>query len=266
MDCADMIKDISHEMRSRWLTPEGIISIADKNGDGRIELTEFANVIDQLGMKMSSDSLLLDFFSSIDSDKNGVIDKVELLKLFCENEVKLVHDFKENKKQNQIVSEENRTDKFIALVAHNQMKSILMNFVLENRSFFNKMPLVTTGSTGRSLQDKLGISVHLLVASGPLGGDQAIGGMISEANIAAIFFFKDPLTSHPHSSDIEALTRLCDVHQIPYATNAASAVGLILSIEKYGIDWSLKASESDVVINYKKKQSQIVSSFKDSNL
>ena len=93
---------------------------------------------------------------------------------------------------------------------------------------------------------------------GPLGGDQAIGGLISEHRICAIFFFKDPLSSHAHASDIDALTRLCDVHQIPFATNAASAVGLIMAIDKLGLCWDLNATESPIVTAYKTQQSEVV--------
>ena len=110
---------------------------------------------------------------------------------------------------------------------------------------------MTTGTTGRSLKNKLDIHVEKLVASGPLGGDQAIGGLISEGRISAIFFFKDPLSSHAHASDIEALTRLCDVHQIPYATNAASAQGLLMSLAEFGLDWDINKEESLIVQKYK---------------
>ena len=70
------------------------------------------------------------------------------------------------------------------------MKSSLIRFVEDHRNFFGRMPLVTTGITGRAMTDSLGIPVEKLVASGPLGGDQAIGGLICEHKIVAIFFLR----------------------------------------------------------------------------
>ena len=71
------------------------------------------------------------------------------------------------------------------------------------------------------------------VASGPLGGDQAVGKMISTNNIRAVIFFRDPLSSHPHHADIEALGRLCDVYQIPFATNPSTAYAVLEYINRH---------------------------------
>lgn len=65
------------------------------------------------------------------------------------------------------------------------------------------------------------------MASGPLGGDQAVGTLISTKNICGVIFFRDPLSSHPHHADIEALGRLCDVYQIPFATNPQSSEAIL---------------------------------------
>ena len=121
------------------------------------------------------------------------------------------------------------------------------------------MPLVTTGSTGKAMTESLGIPVEKLVASGPLGGDQAIGGLISEHKIAAIFFFKDPLSAHPHAADIEALTRLCDVHRVPYATNSASAIGLLMALRQFGLDWQIDRDQNTVLSRYQQTQSKVIS-------
>ena len=151
-------------------------------------------------------------------------------------------------------------EKYIALVAHNERKSALKSFVAEHKDFFSKVTLVTTESTGRTLKESLGINVTELVASGPLGGDLAIGGMISEKKIAAIFFFKDPLSAHPHAADIEALTRLCDVHHVPYATNLASARGILMILQEFGTDWQLDADEHSIVEKYKQDQAKVIQS------
>ena len=86
--------------------------------------------------------------------------------------------------------QDRKSSKFVSLVAHNDMKNVLINFVAGNKPFFSGLPLVTTGSTGRSLKNKLGIEVERLVASGPLGGDQAIGGMISEGQDCGHLFLQ----------------------------------------------------------------------------
>ena len=87
--------------------------------------------------------------------------------------------------------------------------------------------LIATGTTGSLLFKKTGLMLSRKVASGPLGGDQAVGTMISTANICGVIFFRDPLSTHPHHADIEALGRLCDVYQIPFATNPQSGEAIL---------------------------------------
>ncbi len=117
--------------------------------------------------------------------------------------------------------------KYLALVAHNNMKNSLIKFCEYQISKLSKFPLVATGTTGSMLYKKTGLSLSKKVSSGPLGGDQAIGTLISTDNICGVIFFRDPLSSHPHHADIEALGRLCDVYQIPFATNPRSAEGIL---------------------------------------
>eukprot|EP01025_Chloroclados_australasicus_P029008 TRINITY_DN2880_c0_g3_i1.p1 TRINITY_DN2880_c0_g3~~TRINITY_DN2880_c0_g3_i1.p1 ORF type:complete len:293 (+),score=24.37 TRINITY_DN2880_c0_g3_i1:203-1081(+) len=148
--------------------------------------------------------------------------------------------------------------KYVGLVAHNHMKSALISFVEEHVECFKQWPLVTTGSTGASLQKKLGVEVAHKVSSGPLGGDQEIGAMISQNQVAALFFFQDPLDSHPHQHDIHALVRLCDVYQVPYATNKASAIALLGMVKELGTEFSL--GESTVVETYKANQKKVIAS------
>ena len=90
-----------------------------------------------------------------------------------------------------------------------------------------KFPLIATGTTGSMLYKKTGLCLGRKVASGPLGGDQAVGTLISTKNICGVIFFRDPLSSHPHHADIEALGRLCDVYQIPFATNPQSGEAIL---------------------------------------
>ncbi|WP_293910763.1 methylglyoxal synthase [Deinococcus sp.] len=115
----------------------------------------------------------------------------------------------------------------VALIAHDKKKLELALFVLSHRSVLSRFYLVATGTTGGILQKQTGLDVERLL-SGPLGGDQQIGARIAQEQVLAVFFFRDPLTAQPHEPDVSALLRLCDVHDIPLATNPASAEALML--------------------------------------
>jgi methylglyoxal synthase len=110
----------------------------------------------------------------------------------------------------------------IALIAHDQKKAALVEFVLRHRDVFERFPLVATGSTGRLIGEKLGLNVEC-VAHGPDGGDLMIGARVAMGQIRAVIFFRDPLTAQPHEPDVSALMRVCDVHSVPLATNAGTA-------------------------------------------
>ena len=127
------------------------------------------------------------------------------------------------------IAAENYSDKrrYLALIAHNNMKESLMEFCSMHTNKLEKFPLIATGSTGSMLYKKTGLCLSKKVASGPLGGDQAVGTLISTKNICGVIFFRDPLSSHPHHADIEALGRLCDVYQIPFATNPQSGEAIL---------------------------------------
>ena len=114
----------------------------------------------------------------------------------------------------------------IALIAHDQLKPMLLEFVRRHRDVFAAHPLVATGSTGRLIEDELQLEIER-VAHGPAGGDLIIGGRVAEGKIVAVFFFRDPLTAQPHEPDVSALMRVCDVHSVPLATNAATALAVV---------------------------------------
>lgn len=114
----------------------------------------------------------------------------------------------------------------IALIAHDAQKDTLLHFVGRRRDFFAMQRLVATGNTGRMLQEKLGLEVER-VAHGPSGGDLIIGGRVAEGQIQAVLFLRDPLTAQPHEPDVAALMRVCDVHNVPLATNVASAAAVV---------------------------------------
>ena len=110
----------------------------------------------------------------------------------------------------------------LALIAHDQKKTEIVEFVLRHRDVFERCKLVATASTGRALNEKVGLDVEC-VAHGPDGGDLIIGARVALGQIKAVIFFRDPLTAQPHEPDVSALMRVCDVHKIPLATNPGTA-------------------------------------------
>ena len=114
----------------------------------------------------------------------------------------------------------------IALIAHDKKKQDLIHFVMDNIEYFKHHTLVATGTTGKLVMASTGLDVHLC-KSGPLGGDQEIGAKVANGEVDFVIFFRDPLTSQPHEPDISALLRLCDVYEVPLATNKSTAIMII---------------------------------------
>lgn len=116
----------------------------------------------------------------------------------------------------------------IALIAHDNKKADMVAFVSKRLPFFNKdkVTIITTGTTGKHVKHA-GIKDVQTVQSGPLGGDAQIASLVVEGQIDLVIFFRDPLDKHPHDVDISMLMRLCDVHDIPLATNYRTASYLV---------------------------------------
>jgi methylglyoxal synthase len=110
----------------------------------------------------------------------------------------------------------------LGLVSHDNKKVDLLAWANYNRGTLQRFRLMATATTGRLLKQKVGIEVET-VLSGPQGGDVQIAALVASGEIDAVFFFVDPLTPQPHDPDIRALMRVCNVHNVPLATNLATA-------------------------------------------
>jgi methylglyoxal synthase len=110
----------------------------------------------------------------------------------------------------------------IALIAHDHKKDTMVELAREFKTFLEQCTLSATGTTGGRLVNEVGLAVERLL-SGPMGGDLQIGARLSQGEVDAVIFLRDPMTPQPHEPDINALVRACDVHDVPCATNLSSA-------------------------------------------
>ena len=117
----------------------------------------------------------------------------------------------------------------IALIAHDKKKDELVELVIEYKELLAKHNLFATGTTGSRVIEATGLDVHRF-KSGPLGGDQQIGAYVSDQKIDLVLFIRDPLTAQPHEPDVSALLRLCDVYEIPLATNVGTAQPILRAL------------------------------------
>ena len=121
--------------------------------------------------------------------------------------------------------------KNIALIAHDNKKQELIEWCKQNKEILEHHFLCGTGTTAKMVSERTGLPVRGF-NSGPLGGDQQIGSMIAEGKLDLVIFLRDPLTAQPHEPDVSALLRLCDVQNIPLATNVHSAEIMLQHIGK----------------------------------
>ena len=124
----------------------------------------------------------------------------------------------------------------IALIAHDKKKELMVQFCIAYKGIFAKHNLIATGTTGGLITDATGLEVHKFLA-GSQGGDQQIGARIAYNEIDLVLFFRDPLTSKSYEPDVLNVLRLCDIHNIPVATNSATAEVLILGLDRGYLDW-----------------------------
>ncbi len=114
----------------------------------------------------------------------------------------------------------------VALIAHDGKKNDMIELVTRHQSLLERCTLVATGTTGGRIREATGLDVQATL-SGPLGGDAQIAAMVAEGNVDLLIFLVDPLYAHPHEPDIQGLQRVCNVYNIPFATNTTSAGILI---------------------------------------
>ena len=110
----------------------------------------------------------------------------------------------------------------MALIAHDACKEDMLELAAEYREVLARERLVGTGTTGGLVAERTGLEVRRVI-SGPLGGDMQIGGMVAQHEVKLVLFLRDPLNAHPHDPDIQALMKICDVHNVPLASNLATA-------------------------------------------
>ena len=114
----------------------------------------------------------------------------------------------------------------IALIAHDAKKEDMVELVKAHKELLAQCAIVATANTGRLVRDRTKLCVTLLQSSA-LGGDQQIGALVANGQIDAAIFLRDPLTAHPHEPDVSTLLRVCDVHNVPLATNLATAEAVL---------------------------------------
>ncbi len=124
----------------------------------------------------------------------------------------------------------------IALIAHDAKKKLMQNFCIAYRGILSKHALYATGTTGRLIEEVTNLNVHKLLA-GHLGGKQQIGAQIEQNEIDLLIFLRDPLGAKQHEPDVNDIVRLCDMHNIPMATNLATAELLIKSLDRGDLEW-----------------------------
>lgn len=124
----------------------------------------------------------------------------------------------------------------IALIAHDKKKELMIQFCIAYKGILERHALYATGTTGKLVHENTGLHVYRFL-SGAQGGDQQIGARIAYNEIDLVLFFRDPLNTESYEPDVFSLLRLCDMHNIPIATNSATAEVLIHELERGDLDW-----------------------------
>ncbi|MBQ6733317.1 MAG: methylglyoxal synthase [Lachnospiraceae bacterium] len=124
----------------------------------------------------------------------------------------------------------------IALIAHDDKKKLMQNFCIAYHSILGKNELLATGTTGRLIEEVTNLNIRKYL-TGHLGGEQQLAAAIEQNEVDLLIFLRDPLTNKKHEVDVAHLVRLCDMHNIPVATNLASAELLLKSLDRGDFEW-----------------------------
>lgn len=124
----------------------------------------------------------------------------------------------------------------IGLIAHDAKKKLMQNFCIAYRGILSKNELYATGTTGRLIEEVANLNVHKYLA-GHLGGGQQLAAQIEHNEIDLVIFLRDALSAKSHELDVNNVVRLCDMHNIPLATNLATAELLIKALDRGDLEW-----------------------------
>ena len=124
----------------------------------------------------------------------------------------------------------------IGLIAHDSKKTLMQNFCIAYRGILSKHTLYATGTTGRLIEEVTNLNIHKYLA-GHLGGEQQLGAQIEHNEIDLVIFLRDPLSTKAHEPDLVNIMKTCDMHNIPLATNLATAELLIKSLDRGDLEW-----------------------------
>ncbi len=117
-----------------------------------------------------------------------------------------------------------------------QKRSLMQNFCIAYRGILSKHELYATGTTGRTIEEVTNLSIHKFLP-GPLGGEQQLGAQIEHNNIDLLIFLRDPMNAQSHEPNVHEIVKLCDMHNIPIATNLATAELLIKALDRGDLEW-----------------------------
>ena len=124
----------------------------------------------------------------------------------------------------------------VALLAHDNKKKLMENLCVAYRHILGKHKLYATDTTGQAIEQAVNLPVHKYLA-GHLGGEQQLGSQIAHNDIDLVIFLRDPLHQKQYEPDISSVLRLCDVHNIPLASNLATAEALLQALDRGDLDW-----------------------------
>lgn len=124
----------------------------------------------------------------------------------------------------------------IGLIAHDNKKKLMQNFCIAYRGILSKNELYATGTTGRLIEEVTNLNIHKFLA-GHLGGEQQLSVQIEHNTIDLVIFLRDPINSKSHEPNVHEIVRLCDLHNIPIATNLATAELLIKALDRGDLEW-----------------------------